>query len=147
MALPPTSKVRQYFILRGEQEIGPLTMGELNRMHASGEITSADQCRASDGKEHHPLGKLFPHLGNFVRKPMEEHRREARNAESKWQSNVALACGVISLFGATLVLSTFAIVYGIKVLRDRQDPKAGIGMVLGIIAFGLMIYRIFFVPA
>ena len=135
MSTPVAKPAKTYFIHRNGVESGPFTVPVLNRMRTQNEIAGADFCRASDEAEYRPLGEVFPHMRDFVRKSPEQIQQQARTWEGNSLANTALICGILSWVVAGLVLGVFAMVLGIKSWLQVQKPQGLIGAVLGGLAF------------
>jgi hypothetical protein len=109
-------------------------------MRTRNEIAGDDLCRSADSPEWRPLGSVFPHMADFVRKSPEELKQFARTIEGNWQANASLACGAGSFFIAAPVLAVFAMVFGIRSSLRVTSLKALVGTVLGAIGFTLAVF-------
>jgi hypothetical protein len=147
MNAPQSSSPKSYFVKRGEHELGPFTLPQLNKMRSAGQLAADDPCRAADATEYKPLAVIFPHLADFARKSPEEHKQAARRMEGNVLANSALACGILSWFIAGPILSVFAIVLGAKSYLYAQRLNGLFGALIGVLAFMYSMARIFhFLP-
>jgi hypothetical protein len=141
MSRPTAQQSKTYFIQRDGAELGPFTVAQLNQMRSRNEIAGGDLCRSTDSTELRPLGSVFPHMADFVRKSSEEHKQFARTIEGNWQANASLGCAIASIFIATPVLAVFAMVLGIRSTLRVTNWKALAGTILGAITFMLFLFN------
>lgn len=148
MQPPTTPPLKTYFVKRGgEEEIGPLSLAQLNRMRSMGQLAANDLCRCSDGTEYQPLAAMFPHLGEHERKSAEEHRQAARVVEGNGIANAALVCSALSWVIATPILSLFGIVLGTKSYIFAHRQTGLYAVMIGVLSLMFWGARFFgFVP-
>ncbi len=133
--MPVVQPQKTYFIHRDGAESGPFNVAQLNRMRTQNQIAATDLCRASDEADYRPLGDVFPHMRDFVRKSPEEIQKQARTWEGNSMANTALVCGILAWFVAGLILGVFAMVLGVRSWLRVQRPQGLIGAVVGGLAF------------
>jgi GYF domain 2 len=143
MNTPKATPQTMFFVKRGDEELGPFTIPQLNKMRAEGELTADAPCRAADSVDFTPLATRFPHLRDFVRKSAAEHQREARLIEGNGVANTAFGCAVMSLFFGGPILAAFGIVLGIKSYLRAYRIIGLFAALIGTLSFMFQMARFF----